>query len=134
MNSKQKLLVVEDHQAIRQMLVSIFQNAGYEVVEASDGAIGLASAQQGGFTAILLDLKMPQMDGLEFMDHLKKMPPRIPNGPIIVFSSHGFDYAKKKAMEAGAAAFIEKDNIETIKLVDQVEQVINNYQPPPQTS
>lgn len=123
--SDRKILIVEDHPAIRNMLSSLFQNSGYITVEASDGAIGLSFAQAGGFSAILLDLKMPQMDGFEFMKNLKLNPPQIPNGPIIVFSSAAYEYAQKEAYTAGAADFIIKDDLETTKLVERVEAVIN---------
>ena len=124
MDNPKKILIVEDHPAIRNMLQSLFEHHGYVVDAAADGAIGLQSAQHGGFTAILLDLKMPQMDGFEFMKRLKLEPPANPNGPIIVFSSHSYDYALKEAISAGAADFIVKDDLETIDLVERVETVI----------
>ena len=96
-----KILIVEDHPAIRNMLVSLFKNSNYQVTEASDGAIGLAAAQEGNYSAIILDLKMPQMDGFAFMKNLKLNPPTLPNGPIIVFSSASYDYAKQEALNAG---------------------------------
>jgi CheY-like chemotaxis protein len=76
-----RLLIVEDHTAIRKMLVAMFKNAGYEVIEADNGATGLAHAQAGGFYGIILDLKMPQMDGLHFLQAIKQTPPTVPNGP-----------------------------------------------------
>lgn len=128
--SPRKILVVEDHPAIRNMLTSLFKNAGYQVVEASDGAIGLQYAFDGGFSAILLDLKMPQVDGFEFLKRLKLSPPKTNNGPIIVFSSHSYDYAKAQALEAGAADFIIKDDLETIHLVEHVEKIIQESNQP----
>ena len=62
------------------------------------------------------------------LKNLKTLPPSIPNGPIMVFSSHAYDYAYKQAMELGASAFIQKDDLETIKIVDQVQEIINKHQ------
>jgi two-component system, chemotaxis family, chemotaxis protein CheY len=118
-----RLLIVEDHTAIRKMLVAMFKNAGYEVIEADNGATGLAHAQAGGFYGIILDLKMPQMDGLHFLQAIKQTPPTVPNGPMIVFSSVEYAYAKEQALKAGAAAFIQKDDLQSIKLVEQVEAI-----------
>jgi CheY-like chemotaxis protein len=122
-----KILIVEDHPAIRNMLASLFKNAGYQVTEASDGALGLAAATEGNFAAIMLDLKMPQMDGLEVMKNLKLNPPKLPNGPIIVFSSAAYDYAKQDALAHGATEFILKDDLEAIHLVEHVENVMLKY-------
>jgi CheY-like chemotaxis protein len=130
MTVARKILIVEDHPAIRNMLISLFKNAGYQVTECSDGALGLSAAQGGGYEAIILDLKMPQMDGFEFMKNLKLNPPIIKNGPIIVFSSVAYDYAQKEALDAGAADFILKDDLEAIHLVDHVESVIQKYNNP----
>lgn len=124
-----KILIIEDHPAIRNMLINLFNNSGYEVSEAGDGAVGLQFAQEGGFRAIILDLKMPQVDGFEFMKRLKLTPPKTPNGPIIVFSSHSYDYAKQQALESGAADFILKDDLETIHLVEHVEKIIKEHAP-----
>src|SRR5690606_26057446 len=118
------ILIVEDHPSIRSMLVSLFSHAGFEVVQASDGAQGLAQALTGGFSAILLDLKMPQLDGFEFLEKIKATPPPTPNGPIIVFSSHSYDYARKQALDAGAADFIIKDDLSTTNLVQHIESII----------
>jgi two-component system, chemotaxis family, chemotaxis protein CheY len=124
--SKKRILIVEDHTAIRKMLVAMFTNAGYEVVEADNGATGLQHAQAGGFTGIILDLKMPQLDGLHFLNAIKQTPPTVPNGPMIVFSSVEYAYAKSEALKAGATAFIQKDDLQSIKLVEQVEAIINS--------
>lgn len=124
MPSAPRILIVEDHPAIRNMLISLFKNGGYNVTAAADGAIGLQYAIEGGFRTILLDLKMPQVDGFEFMKRLKLTPPKTANGPIIVFSSHSYDYAKQQALSAGAADFILKDDLETIHLVEHVESII----------
>jgi two-component system, chemotaxis family, chemotaxis protein CheY len=125
--AKSRLLIVEDHTAIRKMLVAMFQNAGYEVVEADNGATGLNQAQAGGYSAIILDLKMPQLDGLHFLHSIKQSPPTTPNGPMIVFSSVEYAYAKDEALKAGAAAFIQKDDLQSIKLVEQVQAIIAKH-------
>lgn len=128
-----KVLIVEDHPAIRNLLKTLFEKAGYHITEAPDGAIGYNEAQRGGFNVILLDLKMPQMDGIAFLKQLKRFPPQNPNGPIVVFSSHSYDYAQKEAMEAGAAAFIIKDDLAQMDLVGEVERIIKNQTSPTPT-
>lgn len=121
-----KILIIEDHPAIRSMLIAIFGNSGYETDEAADGAIGLQKARQGGYAAILLDLKLPQLDGFEVMKQLKVIPPSTPNGPIIVFSSHDYEHAAITARDLGAADFIIKDNLDTARLVERIEKIIQS--------
>jgi CheY-like chemotaxis protein len=123
-----KILIVEDHPAIRSMLVAIFKNHSYETDEAADGSIGLQKARQGGYRVILLDLKLPQLDGFEILKQLRQIPPPVPNGPIIVFTSYDYEHAVKEAMSLGAADFIVKDNLDTANLIAKVEQVIANSQ------
>lgn len=119
-----KLLVVEDNLSIRNYLVSIFTTAGFSVDAYADGESGLNSALSGSYSAILLDLKMPQIDGLEFLKRLKKSNKLTLNGPIIIFSSADYQYARDEALRLGAVAFIMKDEYQSKELVDKVKQII----------
>lgn len=125
MTETKKILIIEDNPSIRSMVESLFQTRGYIVESATNGETGLTFAQAGGFSAIILDLKMPQKDGLAFLKELQASPPNIPNGPIIIFSSASYDYARKEALRSGAAAFIAKDEVEPASLIEQVELLIN---------
>ncbi|OGV96490.1 hypothetical protein A2W24_04935 [Microgenomates group bacterium RBG_16_45_19] len=124
-----KILVVEDHPSVRTMLVSLFRNHGYEVTEAHDGHDGLALLRQGGFDAVLLDLKLPTIDGFSILKLLHEQPPKNPNGPIIVFSNTGDESAKQQSLEFGAASFVHKENLDTLKLVEQVEATMAHKVP-----
>src|SRR3989344_3786308 len=88
-----KVLIVEDDQFIREMYAFILTKDGHDVTEAGDGAIGLSEAQKGGFDVILLDLMMPQVDGLGFLQGLKDKPPKTKNGPIVVMSNLAYGEA-----------------------------------------
>lgn len=69
-----KILVVEDDQDIRELLIDSLRDIGYEVMEAGDGGAGLQSAIEGCPDIILLDMMMPVLDGLEVLDRLKVNP------------------------------------------------------------
>jgi len=118
------ILIIEDHPAIRSMLVAMFKNHQYTTDEAADGSIGLQKARQGGYDAVLLDLKLPQLDGFEILKQLRQIPPSTPNGPIIVFTSYDYEHAVKEALSLGAADFIVKDNLDRTNLIAKVEQVM----------
>ena len=121
-----KILIIEDHQGLRSLANQLFTTAGYEVVEASNGQQGLDSAIQGGFIAIICDLKMPIMDGMTFLTSLQQHPPPAPNGPIIIYSNFIYDYARDEALRRGASAFIAKDTLGTGELVQEVERIITS--------
>lgn len=127
-----KILIIEDHQGLRQLASQIFSAAGYEVTEAPNGQAGLNYAIQGGFTAIICDLKMPIMDGMTFLAALQQHPPSEKNGPIIIYSNFIYEYAKDEAIRRGATAFIAKDTLGTGELVGEVERIINQTTTTPQ--
>ena len=122
-----KILIIEDHQGLRSLAVQLFTSAGYTVGEASNGQAGLDIAIQGGFDAIICDLKMPLMDGMTFLTSLQQHPPSTPNGPIIIYSNFIYDYARDEALRRGAAAFIAKDTLGTGELVQEIERIINGH-------
>ena len=119
-----KVLIVEDDQFIREMYAFILKKDGHEVLEASDGAVGLTEAQQGGFDVILLDLMMPQVDGLGFLQGLKDTPPKKKNGPIIVMSNLAYGDAKEKAMALGASEFLVKADLEPSEIRETVRRIV----------
>jgi two-component system response regulator ResD len=103
-----KVLIVEDDQFIREMYAMILTKAGYDVTEAQDGAAGLVVAKHGGYDCILLDLMMPQMDGLTFLKELKKTPPPKENGD--------------EATELGASDFFVKADLDPKEIVALVDK------------
>jgi CheY-like chemotaxis protein len=119
-----KILIIEDHQGLRSLANQIFTAAGYQVIEANNGQAGLDAAIQGGFEAIVCDLKMPIMDGMTFLMALQQHPPSEKNGPIIIYSNFIYDYARDEALRRGASAFIAKDTLGTGELVQEVERII----------
>jgi two-component system chemotaxis response regulator CheY len=123
-----KVLIIEDDTALRQLLQEQFTQAGYVVDATAEGESGLTMAQTGGYTAILLDLQMPKVTGLEFLKQYQQTPPKNPNGPIIVISSHSQEVIKQATLDNGAAAFIQKDEEAFTKLPETVAQILQNSQ------
>lgn len=119
-----KVLIVEDDQYIREMYALILKKAGHEVTESPDGSAGLAEASQGGFDVILLDLMMPQMDGLTFLKEMKRKAPNAKNGPIIIMSNLAYNEAKDEAMQLGATDFFVKADLEPKEIVAVVAKAL----------
>lgn len=127
MNSN-KILLVEDDPSLRSLMTTIFTKDGFDVTQAVDGQEALNYAVKGGFAVILTDLKMPNVDGLEFIQKLSKLNPEQPNGPVAVSTSLSMKYVKEEALRRGAAAFIAKDQLEPQEIVDQIKALIAKSQ------
>ena len=101
----EKILVVDDEQEIRNLLDHFLKDQGYEVVFASDGNQALKLAAEENPQVIILDIKMPGLDGLEVCKLLKgKEQTRLI--PIIVIT--GFEDNKMEALNRGADDFVNK--------------------------
>ncbi len=89
-----RVLVVDDDPGIRDALRMILEYEGYQVLTAADGKTALASLDADSVDAVLLDIKMPGMDGLEILDRIAE---RDAAPPVLMISGHG-DIATAVAM------------------------------------
>lgn len=124
MVTKKKLLVLEDHPGLSQLLKDLFTAHGYDVTVAANGRQGIEYAQGGGYAIIITDIKMPEMDGIQFLHALKDTGPKDKNGPIIVYSNFAYQYSKDEVLSLGASEFVAKDTVSTTDLVQLVEKTI----------
>lgn len=102
---KAKILVVDDEQMIRQSLKEILELEGYEVVNASSGDEALAVVREDGFDLILLDLKMPGMDGIDVLKSLNRITPET---KVILLTGHGSMESAIEALRYGAYDYLLK--------------------------
>ena len=102
-----KILVVEDERRIRQLLVDILVDEGYEVIEAEDGGEGLEKVRSEHPDIILLDVMMPVMDGYQVLEKLKS-DSAIQAIPVIMVTAKGQDTDVIRARELGASDYISK--------------------------
>ncbi len=102
---KTRILVIDDEAAIRDSLRMTLEYEGYEFVGAATGQEGLALAEREAPDLVLLDVKMPGMDGLEVLDRLHAMNETL---PVVVISGHGTISTAVDATKKGAFDFIEK--------------------------
>lgn len=113
------ILIVEDEKLLNEAYELVLKNVGYKVATAFNGEDALKKASGQEFDLILLDLRMPKMDGVEF---LKKYNPKKdhPKVKIIIFSNYDDQDEVNQAMENGATRYILKawsSPKELIKLV-----------------
>jgi DNA-binding NtrC family response regulator len=99
------LLIIDDEKAIRKTLSEILSFEGYTIDEALDGEEGLKKFREKTYDAVLCDIKMPKVDGLEFLQTAVDINPDI---PIIMISGHGTIETAVEAVKKGAYDFIQK--------------------------
>ena len=99
------ILIVDDEKAIRKTLSEILSFEGYKIEEAVDGEEGLKKFREKKYDAVLSDIKMPKIDGLDF---LQKATEANPDVPVIMISGHGNIETAVEAVKKGAYDFIQK--------------------------
>ena len=102
---KDRILVIDDEVGIRDSVRMILEYEGYEVVGAASGPEGLALVEKSVPDLVLLDVKMPGMDGLEVLTRLKAIDESL---PVVMISGHATLATAVEATKAGAFYFIEK--------------------------
>lgn len=100
-----RILVVDDEPGIRRFLAFDLKNRGCSVATACDGEDGLRSAREAVFDAVLCDLTMPGLDGMEFLPAFKSLQPET---EVILMSGYLDDKAKEVCMKRGAFACLYK--------------------------
>lgn len=100
-----KILIVDDDISIRRTLRDILEFEQFEVEESPDGLDCLVKLKQKQFDVIILDIKMPKMDGMEAIDKIQTICPDI---PVVMISGHGTIDTAVEAVKKGAFDFIQK--------------------------
>lgn len=100
-----RILIVDDDKSIRRTLKDILEFEKYEVDEAEDGLTCIVKVKQEKYDVIILDIKMPKMDGMDAIDRLQDLCPHV---PVIMISGHGNIDTAVEAVKKGAFDFISK--------------------------
>lgn len=115
------ILTIDDSASIRQMVSLTLSGAGYNVLQASDGEEGLVQATAHRVDAVLTDLNMPKMNGIEFIRQYRAHPSST-GVPIVFLTTESDGELKRQAKEAGATGWIVKP-FEQDKLLAVVKKV-----------
>ena len=100
-----KILIVDDEAIVREILMEFLEILGYQADQLEDGVSGLEAMNSGNYSIAFTDIRMPGIDGIEFVKCLKKTRPEI---PVIIITGHGAEDICKEAIDAGAFAFFQK--------------------------
>ncbi len=115
------ILTVDDSRTMRDMLRLALAQAGFRVVQASDGAEGLERLDSEGADVIITDINMPNLDGLGFIERVRSNQ-RHRATPILVLTTESEPEVKDRARRAGATGWIVKP-FNPGKLVDAIRRV-----------
>ena len=99
------ILIIDDEKAIRKTLTEILGFEGYKIDEAGDGEEGLKKFGLKNYDVVLCDIKMPKVDGLEFLEKAREINPDV---PVIMISGHGNIETAVEAVKKGAFDYISK--------------------------
>lgn len=121
MAKKNSILVVDDEDALRSVLSSELVNEGYEVRTAADGDEAIAELTKTPFDLVLLDIKMPRVNGFEVLKHIREG-----NNPTKVVMLTGFADLKNaiESKKLGADDFVSKP-YDLVDLLTTIERVLN---------
>jgi len=99
------ILIIDDEKSIRKTLNEILSFEGYKIEEAADGEEGLKKFKEKNFDIVLCDIKMPKLDGIEFLERAREINDEV---PIIIISGHGNIETAVEAVKKGAYDYISK--------------------------
>ncbi len=118
------ILIIDDEPRITAALMTRLESVGYTVYHAINGMAGVEAAALHEPDAIVLDIRMPDIDGFETCKRIKRMP-RLANTPIIFLSANVQDTDRHRAIASGGALFISKP-YEAADILGAIESVIES--------
>jgi PAS domain S-box-containing protein len=116
-----KILAIDDEPVIRDSIASYLEDSGFKVLQAGDGKEGLSLCREQAPDLILLDLRMPEMDGLAFLETLQEETADI---PVIVVSGTGVLQDAIEALRAGAHDFVTKPILDMAVLEHAIQNAL----------
>ena len=120
-----KILIAEDEKDIRDLITFTLRFAGHEVVATSNGQEAYERAQQENPDLILMDVRMPKMNGYEACQKIKELE-LTKHIPVVFLSAKGQDAEVKTGLEVGAEEYVLKP-FSPDQLTEKVSLILNKY-------
>jgi two-component system cell cycle response regulator DivK len=117
-----RILIAEDRPASLELIRTVLEGAGYEVVEATDGQEAVEKAFNHPVHLMLLDLQMPKIDGFGVLGHLRR-DSRFRNVPIVALTANVMQGDRERALEAGFSSYIPKP-VDLVMLRAEIERLV----------
>ena len=120
MSDKLTVLVADDSPTVNRLISYMLEKEGYRVISVSDGKTALDKALNEPLDAVLLDIMMPRLDGMQVLKKIKDEKPRL---PVIILTAENKDKDIKNALDLGANDYITKP-FETAAVAEKLKQVL----------
>jgi DNA-binding response OmpR family regulator len=124
MTDTKKILLVEDDALIRNLYSRALEKEGFTIEQAENGTEGYSKMQQGGYDLVLLDIMLPGMNGVDILKKLKDIPSTTPNKKIVVLTNLDEEVVKDDGEAYGVTAYWVKNQIDVLRLADEVKKVL----------
>ena len=126
--STQRLLMIEDDARLAGMVSEYLSQSGYAVEHALDGATGLSALQEKPIDLVVLDLMLPDIDGLEVCRRLRALPGEVARTPVLMLTAKGDPMDRIVGLELGADDYLPKP-FEPRELLARIRAVLRRHQP-----
>ena len=126
--STQRLLMIEDDVRLAGMVGEYLSQSGFAVEHAVDGGTGLATLQDKPFDLVVLDLMLPDIDGLEVCRRLRALPGEVARTPVLMLTAKGDPMDRIVGLELGADDYLPKP-FEPRELLARIRAVLRRHQP-----
>ncbi len=118
----ERVLVVEDNERNRRLVLAVLEAAGMDAETATTGGEALERCAEGGLDVVLLDIQLPDLDGVEVLHHLRD-DPRAPSVPVIALTAFAMQGDEDRFRSAGFDGYLTKP-IDVRRFADQVREVL----------
>lgn len=122
-----KILIIEDDLILLNLLRDKLSKAGYSIVSAENGKIGLRMVETENPDLVLLDVILPEMDGMNVLENIRKNP-LIAATPVIIISNSGQPVEIEEAEKLGIADYLIKTEFDPSKVLEKVNGFFGNHQ------
>lgn len=103
-----RVLLAEDNPINQALAVALLEQMGIVVTVVDNGLLALEAAQKSDFDFVLMDVQMPEMDGFQATQAIRKLPPPVGNLPIIALTAHAIKGDRERCLEAGMDEYVTK--------------------------
>jgi DNA-binding NtrC family response regulator len=117
-----KVLIIEDYENLQTIYGSVVKKAGHDVTVVNDGLVALEKIEKTKYDVILLDLLLPHMSGMEFLNHFQ--PSQHPETRVIICSNFSSAELKMQAEKLGILHFLVKANFTPAEIVEIIERAL----------
>jgi CheY-like chemotaxis protein len=115
------VMVVDDMPVIRETVAKLLKHEGFDAVCAANGREALEAVRRSPPDLVLLDMMMPEMNGMEFLEQLRA-DPKIGNIPVIVMTAFSDDEWQRKALQLGISEYLVKARCSISQMISSVKQ------------